>query len=40
MKHARKAGLQVVLIRFPNSLLAPELLEHADYLREVAWPVA
>lgn len=40
MKHARKAGLQVVLIRFANSLLAPELLEHTDYLREVAWPAS
>lgn len=39
MKHGRKAGLQVVLIRLPNSVVAPELLEHADLERDVAWPV-
>lgn len=38
MKHGRKAGLQIVLIRFPNSNLAPELLRHCDYVRDVAWP--
>ncbi len=38
MKHARKAGLQVVLISLPNSHLAPELREHSDFLRSVAWP--
>ncbi|HET9147799.1 MAG TPA: NYN domain-containing protein [Acetobacteraceae bacterium] len=38
MKHGRKAGLQIVLVRFPNSLIAPELKEHADYVRDVAWP--
>jgi uncharacterized LabA/DUF88 family protein len=38
MKHARRAGLQVVLVRFPNSQIAPELLEHADEDRLVNWP--
>jgi len=38
MKHARRAGLQIVLIRFPNSQIAPELLEHVDFARDVAWP--
>lgn len=38
MKHARKAGLQVVLMSLPNSHLAPELREHSDFLRSVAWP--
>ena len=38
MKHGRKTGIQVVIIRFPNSILAPELLAHADFTRDVAWP--
>src|SRR5437660_5574602 len=38
MSHARRGGLQVVLIRFPNSTIAPELLEHTDIERLVAWP--
>ncbi len=38
MKHARKAGLQIVLIELPNSTLAPEILEHCDFRRSVAWP--
>lgn len=38
MKHARISGLQVVLIRFPNSTIAPELIEHCDFLRDVGWP--
>jgi len=38
MKHARKAGLQVVLVGLPNSTLAPELLEHCDFRRPIAWP--
>jgi uncharacterized LabA/DUF88 family protein len=40
MKHARKAGLQVVLIAFPEHKIASELLEHADHQRIVAWPKA
>ena len=38
MKHARRSGLQIVLIRFPNSQIAPELLEHADFDRAIGWP--
>jgi uncharacterized LabA/DUF88 family protein len=39
MKHGRKAGLQIVLISFPNQRPARELLEHADYHRQIAaWP--
>jgi len=38
MKQARKAGLQVVLVDLPNSTLAPEILEHCDFRRSVAWP--
>jgi uncharacterized LabA/DUF88 family protein len=38
MKHARKAGLQVVLITLSTSHLAPELKEHCDFERTVAWP--
>ncbi|MFT4080135.1 NYN domain-containing protein, partial [Rhodomicrobium sp.] len=38
MKHARKAGLQIVLITFPAHKIASELLEHADYRREISWP--
>ena len=38
MKQARKAGLQIVLIEFSNSILAPELLEHCDFRRSISWP--
>ena len=38
MKHARIAGLQVVLVALPNSKPAPELLWHCDFERKVAWP--
>ena len=38
MKYARRAGLQLVLIRFPNSHIAPELLEYTDFDRPVGWP--
>jgi uncharacterized LabA/DUF88 family protein len=38
MKHARKAGLQVVLISLPNHANAPELLWHSDFERQIAWP--
>jgi uncharacterized LabA/DUF88 family protein len=37
MKHARKSGLQIVLMR-PTSHLAPELKEHCDFERAIAWP--
>jgi uncharacterized LabA/DUF88 family protein len=38
MKYARKAGLQVVLIKLPNSTFAHELREHSDLYRSVTWP--
>jgi uncharacterized LabA/DUF88 family protein len=38
MKHARKAGLQVVLIALPTSRISAELKEHCDFERTVAWP--
>jgi uncharacterized LabA/DUF88 family protein len=38
MKHVRKAGLQVVLIGFPNGRETPELFWHSDFHRQVAWP--
>jgi uncharacterized LabA/DUF88 family protein len=38
MKHARKAGLQVVLVQWPKGRAIPELAWHADYVRHVAWP--
>jgi uncharacterized LabA/DUF88 family protein len=38
MKHARKAGLQTAIIRFPGSTPASELQYHSDFQREVAWP--
>lgn len=38
MKHARKAGIQVVLIGLPNGRHTPELLWHSDFHRLVAWP--
>jgi hypothetical protein len=40
MKHARKAGLQVVLVGLPNGRDIPELLWHSDFYRLVAWPAA
>jgi uncharacterized LabA/DUF88 family protein len=38
MKHARKAGIQVVLIGLPNGRDIAELLWHSDFHRLVAWP--
>lgn len=38
MKHGRKSGLQVAIVRFPNSTIAPELLAHSDFARVVGWP--
>ena len=38
MKYVRKAGLQVVLIGFPNGRDTPELLWHSDFHRRIAWP--
>jgi uncharacterized LabA/DUF88 family protein len=39
MKHARIAGLQLVLAELPNHRLAPELKWHADLRRPVRWPI-
>lgn len=40
MKHARKAGLEVVLCQLPPPAkdLHDELIAHSDILRPVAWP--
>lgn len=38
MKHGRKAGLQLALIKFPNSSPRREMCEHADFVRAVPWP--
>ncbi|MBL28134.1 MAG: NYN domain-containing protein [Rhodospirillaceae bacterium] len=39
MKHARKAGLEVVMVQFEEiASLAPELLSHCDFTRAVSWP--
>lgn len=38
MKHARIAGLQLVLVELPNQKPAPELTWHTDLRRAVRWP--
>lgn len=38
MKHARKAGLQIALMQFPENMPASELLMHSDFRRQIAWP--
>jgi uncharacterized LabA/DUF88 family protein len=38
LKHARKAGLQVILAKLPNHTIAPELRRHSDFVRPVGWP--
>ena len=38
MKYGRRAGIQLVIIRLPNAIIAPEFLEHADFARDVGWP--
>lgn len=38
MKHGRKAGLQVALVKLPNQTVPAELAYHADFTREVNWP--
>ncbi len=38
MKHARKSGLQVIIPRLGSQRLAPEIVEHADFVRNVALP--
>ncbi len=37
-KHGRKSGIQIVLVELPGTRLAPELLAHADFKREIPWP--
>jgi uncharacterized LabA/DUF88 family protein len=37
-KHARKSGMQVVLIEFPGEHLAPELKCHVDFVRPISLP--
>jgi uncharacterized LabA/DUF88 family protein len=37
MKFARKAAIQTVLIKVDNCVCAPELVEHADFKRPVAY---
>jgi len=37
-KHARKTGMQVVLIELPGVRLAPELRHHVDYVRPITLP--
>jgi uncharacterized LabA/DUF88 family protein len=38
MKHARRSGLQIVLVELPGSKPTPELLAHSDFRRKIAWP--
>jgi len=38
MKHARIAGLQVTIVKFPELTVPTELSWHADFRREVEWP--
>ncbi len=41
MKHARKAGMQVIGVQLPippANELTPQFLAHVDYRREVEWP--
>jgi uncharacterized LabA/DUF88 family protein len=40
MKHARKAGLQLVLVRLEGTGLASELQAHADFVRPARWPTS
>lgn len=39
MKHARIAGMQLILIALPNSRTPAELRWHSDFERVVPWPV-
>jgi uncharacterized LabA/DUF88 family protein len=39
MKHARIAGLQIVLVEIPGQRTAAELTWHSDIRRAVRWPV-
>ena len=37
LKFARIAGLQIVLIQFPQQRFAQELLWHSDFQRQIKW---
>jgi uncharacterized LabA/DUF88 family protein len=39
MKHARKSGVQVVLIELPGRKVPVELAQHSDIVRPVNWPI-
>ncbi len=38
MKHARKAGLQVTIVKFPELTPPAELRWHSDHVLEAPWP--
>lgn len=38
MKHARRSGLQVALIKLPGCSLSKELTEHSDFVFKTDWP--
>jgi uncharacterized LabA/DUF88 family protein len=38
LKHGRRSGLQMVTVELPTCKIAPELLFHTDYKRNVPWP--
>jgi uncharacterized LabA/DUF88 family protein len=38
MKHARRSGVQVVLVVVPGYSPSPELLAHCDFSRNISWP--
>ena len=40
MKLARKEGIQIVLISFPQRHCPPELIWHSDFKRTIDWPAA
>ena len=37
MKHARKAGIQVIIVSLPGHHLHETLKEHADFVRQISW---
>jgi len=37
-KHARKSGMQVILVELPGARLAPELRHHTDIVRTITLP--
>lgn len=38
MKHARRSGLQVALVKLPGCKLTTELTAHSDFVIDVTWP--